>query len=135
MCEKRAVPAGVDHETRLVFLAAGRLDDDARSIGEIDTRHRGLFAHVDAVLARVIEQELIEARSLDLKRSFVWIVEILVEAKNCRRRTVGGDERAAVLRIKVVDEFLVDADAPKDVVRVRQHRLADLKARKLLALE
>src|SRR5205823_9144243 len=77
--EQRAVAAGVDHESRFELLAGRGLDDDARSVAEVDARHRRLFAHLHAVLPRVIEQKLIEARSLDLKRALVRRLEILVE--------------------------------------------------------
>src|SRR5207237_1173537 len=92
--------------------------------------------HFDAVLARVVEQQLIEPRSLYLKRALVRRLEVLVEAKDGRRRAVRGDERAAVFRKEVAfHQLLVDAKTPEDVVRVRKHRFADLEARKTLALE
>src|ERR1700751_3438768 len=98
MRQQRAGAAAVDDESRLMALARRGLDEGAVPVGEIDARDRGLLVDFDAVLARVIEKQLIETRSLHLERALVRRLERLSETEYRARRTVGRDESGPVLR-------------------------------------
>ena len=77
--------AGIDEEARLDPLAVRRRDGCAIRIIEIDGSHRRLFAHVDAVRRRIAQQQLIELRTLDLKRAVIRLGQVLDETERCIR--------------------------------------------------
>src|SRR5207245_11602740 len=61
---------------------------------------------------------------------------IAIEAKGVSDRAVAGDEFRAVFRMEFANlQFRRDAEAIEQLVVVRKERLADLEARKFLALQ
>jgi hypothetical protein len=132
VADDRAVAARVDDETRLEIA----IDDDLLRIREVDGRDRRLLTHVDALLLRVLQQEVVELRALHLERAAIRIAQAFVEAEAVADLPVAGDEVRAVLREVVAFEHLVgETEAVEKVVVVREERLADLKTREPFALE
>jgi hypothetical protein len=91
---------------------------------------------LDAVLARVVEQHLVELAAHDLPRLRTLVRLVVPEIE--RRRQFAGrvDELHAVLLDEVALLHLRQHVQPlQDPVGFRNQRLADVKPRKLLALE
>ena len=108
----------------------------ARRIVEIDRCDAGPFAHVDTLTRRIAEKKMIELRPLDLEGAVVPLFEIAVEMKPDADLAIARQKLSAVLWMKLASRHLIgDAKPREEVVVVRQERLADLKARKTIALE
>ena len=66
----------------------------------------------------------------------ILLRQVPIESKRVADLAVAGDEVRAILREKVAMlELIGDAQPVEEIVVVRQKRFADLKPRKLLALQ
>src|SRR4029079_11301355 len=92
----------------------------------VDTRHRVFLVHLGAVIARVVQQKLIELGAYDLVavRAPAWI---LAEEEAPRLRLAAPLERAAGLAEEAVPFDRVGrADRVEDRHRRGEQRLADV---------
>jgi hypothetical protein len=89
-----------------------------------------------AVLAGVVEVELVELAAPHLPRLARLVRLVLVEVERLRQLAALVDELHRVLLDEVARLHLLQHPGPlQPVVGVRDHRLADVEAREVLALE
>ena len=138
--QHRRLAAGVDDHRRphLAPRAVRLLDlhaDGALAL-EDHLEHVHALAGVDAVLARVLEQHLVELAALDLPRLRALVRLVVPEVERRRQLAVGADELHAALLDEVAALHLVQHVEPlQHPVGLGDERLADVEAREGLALE
>ena len=138
--QQRRLAAGVDDHRRphLAARAVRLLDlhaDGALAL-EDHLEHVHALAGVDAVLARVLEQHLVELAALDLPRLRALVRLVVPEVERRRQLAVGADELHAALLDEVAALHLVQHVQPlQHPVGLGDERLADVEAREGLALE
>src|SRR5207237_10297376 len=136
LSDDRAVTARIDDEARFELLAVHATNDSAIRIVELDRRDAALFANLDALRRGVFQQQMIEVRALDLKRTVIARREIAVEMKRVADLAVAGQKLRAVLRRERAGRDLIgEAEAFEEIVVVGEERFADLKSREPLTLK
>ncbi len=133
--DQRALAGGVHQHLAGERVAVGELHFRGFRV-ELEVPHLGGLADLDAVLPRVVEQDLVEAIAVDLVRGAGARHQALGERVAAAERAVGADELRRVLG---QEPRLLDGVAHAQLVEqghaARQERLADVEAWKRLALE
>ena len=103
---------------------------------EQHVEHAHAFVHVDAVLARVVQHHLVELAAHDLPGLRALVRLVVPEIERRRQLAVRVDELHAVLLDEVALLHLRQHVEPLEhPVGLGNQRLADVEARKALALE
>ena len=137
--QQAVLSAGIHHDLRS-HLAEALLVADLHADGAIAFEdhvvHANAFMDVDAVLAGVLEHHLVELAAHDLPRLRTLVRLVVPEVERSRLAPFGVDELHAVLLHEVAGLHLRQhVELLQHPVGLRDQRLADVKARKLLALE
>ena len=126
---------GAWNSTRLAALCDG-LHSRHRAVLANQFADRDLLDHLRALLARVVEQHLVELAAQHLPGAGRFVLQMLEEVERQRCAPAGADELHAVLLREVRLLHLVEhADALEREVTVGQQRFADVIAGKLFFLE
>ena len=138
--EQSRLAAGVHDHLRVDFTACavGILDaDTGRPVAlEEDVEHVDAFMGIDAVLARVVEHHLVELAADHLPRLRALVRFVVPEVERGRQLAARIYELHAVLLDEVAPLHLRQhVETLQDPVGLRNQRLADVEARKFLALE
>ena len=132
--------AGIDDDLRahLAERAVLVLDRDADGAVALEehVEHAHAFVDVDAVLAGVVEHHLVELAAHHLPGLRALVRLVVPEVERRRQLAVRVDELHAVLLDEVALLHLRQHVEPlQHPVGLRDQRLADVEARKVLALE
>ena len=136
----RALAAGVDDHIgpHLAFRAVFLLKPNAdRAVAlEQHLQHAHAFMHLDAVFAGVVEQHEIELAANHLPRLRRFMRFVIDEIKWLGQLAVLVDELDAVFFDEGTGFHFVEHVEPlENPIRLRNERFADVKARKVFALE
>ena len=139
--DQAVLAAGVDDDlgartSRIVPSSRLIRDADGAVALEQHVEHARAFVDVDAVLARVVEHHLVELAAHHLPGLRALVRLVVPEVERRRQLAVRVDELHAVLLDEVALLHLRQHVEPlQHPVGLGNQRLADVKARKLLALE
>ena len=138
--DERTLAAGVDDDLRphlaLRFVLGLHPNADGLLLLEEHLQHPRALVNLHAVLAGVVEVELVELAADDLPRLRRLVRLVVPEVERLRELAVLVDELDAVLLDEVARlHLLQQAGALEGEVGIRDHRLADVEAREVVALE
>ena len=137
---QRRLPTGVDHDFRADDLFGLIFDFDSHADGasaiEHDFVNARTFVNFDAVFAGVVQQHLVEFAAANLPRLAAFVRVVLGKVERFRQSATLGYELHAVLLDEVAALHFIEHVQPlQHRVGVRDQRFADVKTRKMFALE
>jgi hypothetical protein len=115
--------------------AGPRTDPVTKFRREVEALDVGFFMNLRAFARRGVEEHLVEVRALDLIGVGVARAKAVLEKERQRSRPAGRSDFTAVFREITGIHNRSDAEPIKGAHAVWQKGFADVKARKLLALE